>query len=355
MTDLDLDPADDADSADREVHELLRGWGDERRRELGSPPLFQMPRERSRAQGSGRALLTAVAAAATVLAVCAGAVVGVQLLRQQSPRPAASATASTPAVLAVDASSDLRPFITTAALTRPLEFDGGALRLNPPVSPPTDPAAGQVDEATAIAWWRSGPFGIAGGTVLLPTPPLVFRASISIAIPIADDPQSPVRAARPAQFDRRDGWVVTFPDTSVYNCPAFPQSLGGPALQPPRPSASVWLLSGDRQTAAAYRTAGTKPCTNQISGPTSTTSGISTRATSGDVADPRQQSCSYIGPTSPGGDGVAARSIVTTLAPGPCTGGNLQPGQAPGPLLVTYNTSSSGGLDYDDGALHHIP
>lgn len=320
-----------------ELHELLTDWGAAQRASVPSPPRPELL-ERHRS-GGGRARWWVPAAAALVVAVAASSVV---LAVRGHAHHASFLTAGTATtVTSVRAS---RNWVRDARLVRRISLDGGALQLGPPTA--DDPTV--VDEARALALWRSGPDGIVGSTTTVGDV-VIARARVTLALPVNTLDSTGVRVARPPVFRDRDGWVL-LSDRGTYNCPA---AHGGPVATGSS-SVAIWLLSSDGADAVDYTTGGVRACGGSAAAPTAQLSGF----TSLGVAGPGTSStCSRVGSTSSTTNGPPQTAIVTLLGPTPCTGGLLPAGLHPGPLAVARTTGSAptAGLDYFDGHQHHAP
>lgn len=179
--------------------------------------------------------------------VAASAVGGCTTPRKAAVRP-----------VAVDSVAAIARYLYAGRLTRPVQLDGGALRLEPPNG------TAAMTEDRAIATFRAavapGGFTMVGGT------PDVLLVRATLTIPVATENLVVVAQHAPV-FNRRLAWVIVY-DNGAHSCPAARATTAQPGI-PTHEPLNVVIISADHGLPEAVRYAGRgHMCSSPVREPT---------------------------------------------------------------------------------------
>ena len=222
--------------------------------------------------------------------------------------------------LTITKSSQARPYIKDAHLTRSLLFDGGKLKLDPFSGKPL------LAEARALSLWESAaPFGQPAPT----RDAVVFLANATLRVPVAGGIDRPIGI----RFDRRPTWVFVWKLDQVCIFSPGP-NMSIPPL-PPAADSAVELIPADASTEGVlYHPTGfecgrgrqpvnyAEVATYHLSVPWT----ISDRHGIRGVVHATVPACAYATGSSGVFGGLAAIDVAVRMLPGPCP--NVEPRQA---------------------------
>jgi hypothetical protein len=169
-----------------------------------------------------------------------------------SPQAGPPTSAGPP--FAVATSSDAKPAVSDARLTRTLVIDGGKLRLDPTSDVP------RLSEDRAIRLWATG---VSAGSLSDTERAVVVLAKVTMTVPVASDGLA-LRPATMPTFHGRDAWVMLW-QNGPHSCPAITSpGPGGPEPQP------IEILAADGSgVGVSYQTGGSF-CAEPLRGPSAT-------------------------------------------------------------------------------------
>jgi hypothetical protein len=169
-----------------------------------------------------------------------------------SPQAAPPTSALSP--LTVATSSDAKPAVSDARLTRTVVIDGGRLRLDPTSDVP------RLSEDRAVRLWATGAMP---GSLSDTEGAVVVLAKVTMSVPVAADGLA-LRPATMPTFKGRDAWVMLWQE-GPHSCPVVTSpGPGGPEPQP------IEILAADGSgVGVSYQTGGSF-CAQPIRGPSAT-------------------------------------------------------------------------------------
>lgn len=199
------------------------------------PPTHD-PFVRVRARVIRRRQYAALTSAGAVLAVAAIVFASLNIVQSVGTGRVSPANATPPAY--VHSAADLRQYVHDARIDRPVVFDSGLLRLDPPSG------SASIDESAAINLFRSTsvPLTYVTGVV-------VFRADVTLQVPV--EPVTTIRMRSAAAFVHRLAWVVLWAPETIYCGLARSES----PLLPPRQNVALIAADGTDE-GISYATAG---------------------------------------------------------------------------------------------------
>lgn len=228
--------------------------------------------------------------------------------------------------LTVATSSDAKPAIHDARLTRPLLLDGGKLRLDPTSATP------RLSEDRAVRLWATGTMP---GSVSITEQAVVVLAKVTLQVPVSADGMA-LRPATMPRFVARDAWVMLWRN-GPHSCPQITAGASGPGGPEPQP---VEIIAADASgEGVSYQTRGSF-CSGPVQGPTAAPAVYeeslpwtvaSTAATSLTIAFTVPECAVQSGISGPDPLWVGATVV---MGAGPC------PGAKPGPATATVQRSA---------------